>query len=305
MDLPAPLHHLINNPLFMSAAPVFVVLVTVEVVVDIARGRRLYALRDTGNTLFLVASAWIVELAPRGAALVMMDSLHQVSPFASYMAHQWWVWPLALLADDLVFYFWHRSSHEIRILWAGHVTHHSSLHFNLSTGIRAGVGERLTKPFFWLPLALLGFSVDVLVIVSGVSLLYQMLLHTQLVGRLPGWIEMLFNTPSHHRVHHASNPCYLDRNHGGVLIIWDRLFGTFSEEANSEPCRYGLTGNIGPVGPVRLVMHEYLAILASLRLAQGWRERLRCIFGPPSWSPETLRTEPADGRRHINQALPA
>jgi sterol desaturase/sphingolipid hydroxylase (fatty acid hydroxylase superfamily) len=156
---------------------------------------------------------------------------------------------LLFLLDDFIYYWFHRANHEVRFMWAGHVNHHSSRFMNFGTALRQGVGERVSKYFFWLPLPLLGFEPAMVITMMSVSLSYQFWIHTRAVGRLHPWIGFIFNTPSHHRVHHASNVRYLDCNHGGTLIIWDRLFGTFSKELDAEPVVYGLTHNIHTFNP--------------------------------------------------------
>jgi sterol desaturase/sphingolipid hydroxylase (fatty acid hydroxylase superfamily) len=187
-----------------------------------------------------------------------------------------WEWIALVILEDLCFYWFHRASHRIRILWASHVTHHSSQHFNLSVAFRQS-----WLPFlgvvFWLPLALIGFDPLMIMSVQVVSLFYQELLHTQLAPSF-GPLEWIFNTPRHHAVHHGSNPSYLDKNYGGVLIIWDRMFGTFARRR--EPIRFGLTHELGSHNPIVIAGHEWCAMLAEL-----WRRpisgKLAAVFAPP------------------------
>jgi sterol desaturase/sphingolipid hydroxylase (fatty acid hydroxylase superfamily) len=169
-------------------------------------------------------------------------------------------------------------------LWAGHVSHHSAIKMNFATALRQGVFERVHKYFFWLPLPLLGFDPMMIFTVMSINLFYQFWLHTELVGRLPAWFEAVFNTPSHHRVHHASNIRYLDCNHAGALIIWDKLFGTFSREVEGEPPVYGLTKNITSYNPIHVATHEYSAILSDVKRADKFRDRLSYILKAPGWS---------------------
>jgi len=186
--------------------------------------------------------------------------------------------------DDFSYYWFHRSNHEIRLLWAGHVNHHSSEYLNFGTALRQGVGERVHKMVFWLWLALLGFDAGMILTMIGLNLIYQFWVHTEVVRQLPAWVEGVFNTPSHHRVHHASNTRYLDCNHAGVLIIWDRLFGTFSPETDSEPPVYGLTSNVDTFNPVRVLFHEYVSLWHDVRRAPGWRNKVAYVFRAPGWS---------------------
>ena len=170
------------------------------------------------------------------------------------------------------------------MLWAGHVNHHSSQYLNFGTALRQGVGERVHKFLFWLWLPLLGFDPAMIITMISINLFYQFWVHTQAVRRLPGWVEFIFNTPSHHRVHHGSNVRYLDCNHGGVLIIWDRLFGTFSPELDSEPVVYGLTRNIDGDSVMTVLGHEYAAIWRDVRRAERWGDKLRYLLLAPGWS---------------------
>ena len=194
-------------------------------------------------------------------------------------------WAVLLLADDAAFYAYHRAHHEVRMLWASHVVHHSSQRYNLTTALRQPWIVVTALPF-WLPLALLGFTPLQILTQQSVSLLYQFFLHTERVGRLPKPIEWVFNTPSHHRVHHGSNQRYLDRNYGGILIIWDRLLGTFEPEG--ERVRYGLTTNITSYAPWRVASHEVLALAADVRAATGWRTRAAHLLRGPGWQPATM-----------------
>jgi len=213
-----------------------------------------------------------------------MLKLAPLSPWADVIGRQWWAWLLLFLLDDFCYYAFHRSNHEWRLFWAGHVNHHSSRHLNLATALRQGVGERIPKYLYWLPLPLLGFDVAMILTMISLNLFYQFWIHLPAVPKLWAPIEFLFNTPSHHRVHHASNPCYLDRNHGGVLIIWDRLFGTFAQELDREPPIYGLTSNLQRNTPWHALSHEYAALGHDVSRATLWRDKLRYLFGPPGWS---------------------
>ncbi len=199
---------------------------------------------------------------------------------------RWWSWPLLSLGEDFCYYWFHRAHHEVRLLWAAHVHHHSSRYFNLSTALRQPWLTPLTGPVFWLPLALLGFSPPMILSAQAISLLYQFWIHTEVVRRLPPPLEWLLNTPSHHRVHHGKNVAYLDRNHGGVLIVWDRLFGTFAAEDEREPVRYGLTHDIQTHHPLTIATHELVALGADVRRAGSLGNMLRYLFAPPGWSPD-------------------
>jgi sterol desaturase/sphingolipid hydroxylase (fatty acid hydroxylase superfamily) len=198
---------------------------------------------------------------------------------------------LAFILEDLRYYWWHRISHRSRWFWASHVIHHSSQHFNLSTNLR----QSWTSQFSGLillnvPLAYIGFHPTTIALAFAVNLLYQFWIHTEAIDRLPGWFEWFLNTPSHHRVHHANNPRYLDSNYAGVFMMWDRMFGTFVPEQRDLPPRYGLVKNLATFNPVRIALHEYIGIARDIvRGRLTLRQRLGYLFGPPGWSHDGSR----------------
>ena len=225
-----------------------------------------------------------VDLIPKFLGISLMFVAYSVSPLKGVIGNGWFWWVLLFFLDDLTYYCFHRGNHEIRLLWAGHVSHHSSQYYNLGTALRQGVGERILKYPFWVPLALLGYHPAMIVTMLSLSLIYQYWLHTEAFYKFPRWIEFIFNTPSHHRVHHGSNVRYLDRNHGATLIIWDRLFGTFSEEIPDEPVKYGLTKNIETHRVLKVAFGEYGSMWRDVRRAQRWSHKLNYIFKAPGWS---------------------
>lgn len=194
----------------------------------------------------------------------------------------WWSWVLAFFAVDFAYYWGHRFEHRVRFFWAHHGVHHSSPSFDLSTAIRVAWQDSLFTWIYLVPVVLVGFHPGQAVVVLELGLLYQTWIHTTRIDRMPSWFEFFFNTPSAHRVHHGSNAPYLDRNHGGVLMIWDRLFGTFAEE--TEEVRFGLTKPIDTINPLRVNFGEYLRIAQDLARARTWSERFLTVFGPPEWS---------------------
>lgn len=196
----------------------------------------------------------------------------------------WWYWVLVMLGLDLGYYWHHRFSHRSRIAWAGHQAHHSSEHMNFGTALRQKWNPWF-EFFFWLPLPLLGFAPWTLYVAFSLNLIYQFFVHTELVGRLPRPVELVFNTPSHHRVHHGSDPEYLDKNYGGILIVWDRVFGTFQQEVQRPT--YGLTTPVGTYHLLKLQYGDYAALWRDVRAAGCWRDRLGYVFGPPGWAPRS------------------
>ena len=274
----------IQDDLSLFAVPLFIVAILLELRWSRRHSQSLYRGADLRTSLSMGALALLVEIVPRLAALAIMVELHAISPLRDVVQRQWWAWLLLFFLEDMTFYWFHRMNHEVRLFWAGHVNHHSSRYFNFGTALRQGVGERLHKFLFWLWLPLLGFDPGMIITMIGLSLFYQFWIHTRTVGRLHPWVEAVFNTPSHHRVHHGSNVRYLDCNHGGVLIIWDKLFGTFSAERDDDPVVYGLTTNIDSDNIAWVAVHEYVAIWRDVERADSWRDRLRYVFLAPGWS---------------------
>lgn len=213
----------------------------------------------------------------KGAALVAFGFLYEYRVFTAGGGVLAWV--LLTFAYDFCFYWYHRMSHETRLLWAAHVVHHSSQRYTLATALRQSWTAPLFEMVFWAPLPLLGFRPEMVLLMSSFSLLYQYWIHTETIGRL-GPLEWIMNTPSHHRVHHASNPQYIDRNHAGVFIIWDKLFGTFEPEA--EPVRYGLTKNVETTNWIAIQFHEFAAVARELRAVRSVRDAWRVLtYMPP------------------------
>lgn len=194
----------------------------------------------------------------------------------------WWYWVVLMLGMDLAYYFQHRFVHRVRIGWAAHQAHHSSEYMNFGTALRQKWNPWF-EFFFWLPLPLLGFAPWTIYMAFSFSLIYQFFVHTELVGKLPRPVELVFNTPSHHRVHHGSDPEYLDRNYAGILIVWDRLFGTFTEERQRPT--YGLTKPVGTYNLIKLQYGDYATMVRQVREADRLRDKLGYLFGPPGWEP--------------------
>lgn len=195
-------------------------------------------------------------------------------------------WTVGMIGWDFAYYWNHRFEHEVRLLWACHVNHHSSQKYNLSTALRQP-WTPYSSALFYPPLALLGVSPWLILVVGGFNLIYQFWVHTEVITKLPRWFEWVFNTASHHRVHHGSNGRYLDKNYGGILIIWDRMFGSFEEER--ERVVYGLTKNIATYNPLRIAFHEYAAIARDVMKSRSPREVFGYVFGPPGWTPAPPR----------------
>ena len=284
MDWNLAIEKVSSDQLQVLAIPVFLLVIGLEYYWDKYKEMGLYKTKDLWASLGMLLITGIVELIPKILAFIAFYFLHEISPLRDIVGRQWWAWVVLFFLDDFAYYWFHRMNHEVRIFWAGHVSHHSSVYMNFGTALRQGAGERVHKYFFWIWIPLLGFDPLMMFVVLSINLIYQFWVHTELVDKLPAWIELLFNTPSHHRVHHASNPRYLDRNHAGVLIIWDKIFGTFSPEINSDPPVYGLTKNISSYNPLYVASHEYGSIWKDIKKAERWSDKLKYIFYAPGWS---------------------
>lgn len=265
------------------AIPFFLITIAIELYINWKEKLNLYEPKDALASIGMGLGSLVIDIGMKGLAYGTYTYLYEHYSLFQLGWH-WWVWVLILFADDFTFYWHHRLSHEIRILWAAHVNHHSSQTMNLATALRQSWGEQLYKFFWWLWMPLLGFHPLMMMMMMSFSLIYQYWVHTELIKKLPRWFEFIFNTPSHHRVHHASNVRYLDQNHAGILIIWDRLLGTFAEEDPKEKPIYGITKNIHTYNLFKIASHEYVDIWHDVQRAPGLLNKLKYIFMPPGWS---------------------
>jgi len=237
--------------------------------------------KETLINAFIFAGNILLDIL--GLGLLFLAGLFFVEPFAfldlkETSADSWWYWPALILLADLTYYWMHRTEHEIRLLWAVHVVHHSSEEYNLTTAYRLSWFEGLFEWIFLVPMILLGFGTVEVLLAFIIVVQYQTWIHTEKIKRL-GWLDHVFNTPSNHRVHHGSNPKYLDKNYGGILILWDRLFGTYERE--QEVVRFGITETLTTSNPLKILTHEFVSILSDLKERKGIGARLRAVFGPP------------------------
>ncbi|QEC46554.1 sterol desaturase family protein [Baekduia soli] len=240
-----------------------------------------YDLRDTRTSLLMGIGNVAINVVWKLVVVAAYAGLYALAPW-HLSADNPLVWVALFFADDLSYYWFHRVSHESRLFWASHVVHHSSRHYNLSTALRQ-TWVPMTYAPFWLWLPLVGFAPWMVLLAQAWSLIYQFWIHTERIVRLPPPLEAVLNTPSHHRVHHGSNEQYLDKNYGGILVIWDRLFGTFEPEG--ERVRYGLTTDIDTYNPVRVAFGEYAGLWRDVRRARSWRTRLALAWHGPGWRP--------------------
>lgn len=255
----------------------------VEMYFSYAHDKKLYRGRDTLSNVYLMASAFIVNVATKAGTFMLLEyvyrhhRLFQISNICLY-------WLVLILTQDFLYWVLHYTGHYVRFFWAMHVTHHSSQYFNLTTGFRSTVFEPLYRAFFYLPLALMGFNALDILFAYLITQIYGNLVHTQTIGKLHPAFEYIFVTPSHHRVHHASNLRYLDKNMGMVLIIWDRIFGTFQKEVDEEKIVYGLTKQPEDTGAVNIIFHEFKALIADVRKAPKLLDKIKYFIYPPGWS---------------------
>jgi len=276
-----------KNPL-TYAAPFFLLFVALEVAAlrwldhDQGLPPTGYERRDARTSISMGAiSVFFMTVFKVGSFFVFTAVFVYAAPW-ELPTDTWWYWVALILAQDLCYYWHHRFSHRVRIGWAGHQAHHSSEYMNFSTALRQKWNPWF-ELVFWMPLPLLGFEPWTLYVAWSVNLIYQFFIHTELVHKLWRPVELVFNTPSHHRVHHGSDPEYLDKNYGGILIVWDRVFGTFVEEKHRPT--YGLTKPVDTYHLLKLEYGFYGDIARDVRAARTWRERLGYVFGPPGWEP--------------------
>jgi len=278
----------------LFAIPVFAIMVLAEIVwAQKSKKVGCYEKRDAIVSLSLGIGSLISGAASAGLVAAMLLWLHQFSPMQ--IGWSWWAWPLCFILDDLAYYVFHRSAHRIRWFWASHVNHHSSEHYNLTTALRQSWTSFLALSFiFRWPLALAGFEPGMILVCGAFNLIYQFWIHTEAVHRMPQWFEAIMNTPSHHRVHHAVNPRYLDRNYAGTFIVWDKLFGTFQSEMPDEAVRYGIVHPLGSFNLLVVVFHEWIAIIGDVWRAP-WSHKLSYLWRLPGWS--------HDGSRDTSDAI--
>lgn len=281
------IHFLSNDQLLVYAFPFFILLIIIEYYVGVRSHKEIYEKHDFLTSIGLGILSILAELIPKILFFSIFLQIYQWDLFglnAIMTRNHWYAWIILLIIDDFSYYWFHRLNHEVRILWAGHVPHHSSQKYNFGTALRQGVGERFHKFFFYLWIPFLGFDPLMIFMMMAINLIYQYWVHTEIIEKMPEWFEAIFNTPSHHRVHHSSQYQYLDRNHGGIFIIWDKIFNTFSAEQSNLKIIYGLTHNIENLTLWRATSHEYSAIYHDIIRANNIQDKLKYIFFAPGWS---------------------
>lgn len=276
--------------LIALAVPFFLLAIAVEWLWGRWCGRDTYRLTDAVSSLTLGGLSQARRFVALGIGGSVYGWLAAVTPFAQWNAEGWAAWVLAFVLYDLCYYCSHRAGHEITLFWAAHVVHHQSEDYNLSTALRQTSSGFLFGWIFYTPLFFIGVPVEMMVTVGALNLIYQFWVHTEHVGEL-AWFEYIFVSPSNHRVHHARNACYLDRNYGGVFIVWDRLFGSYQRELPSHPCVYGITKPIKSWSPMEAWIHVYRDMLTDMVRTRSWTQRLWVPFSHPAWRPADLRSD--------------
>jgi sterol desaturase/sphingolipid hydroxylase (fatty acid hydroxylase superfamily) len=279
-----------SNPILL-AIPVFFLLIGLEVWVDRRRGGGTYRLADALCSLSIGSLSQITGFYTKAFSVLLYSLAYDHLAVAELQAGDWRVWAGAMLFYDFCYYWNHRCGHELAILWAAHVVHHSSEEYNLTTALRQTSTGFLLSWIFYLPMAVAGIPTPVFVIVGLLNLLYQYWIHTRHIGSL-GWFDLVFASPSNHRVHHGQNDYCIDRNYGGILMLWDHLFGSFAAERDGEPLVYGIRGPLASHDPMWANLHLYRDLARQLRGAKNWRMRFGVLLGPPGgrdpkpvWSP--------------------
>lgn len=277
--------------LILISTPIYVVVIGLEILLSNIRKQASYTLKDTVQNVYLMLANAAIDVVFRGIYIGVILTFFYDHRFGQ-MDSAWLYWGVLFVAEDFMYYWLHRADHHIRLFWATHVTHHSSEKFNFTVGFRSSVMEPLYRFVYFIPIALCGFKPLDIAFVYAATQIWGILVHTEKVNKL-GWLEYILVTPSHHRVHHASNPKYLDKNMGMFLIIWDKMFGTFQAELpteNYQPLKYGLTTNLDDHTPTHVIFHEWKNIWTDFRRKDiSLQQKMGYLFGPPGWSHDGSR----------------
>lgn len=284
--------------LVIISTPVYATVIGAEIFFSNFHKHGTYSKKGTIENVYLMLLNMGLDILMRGVCLLILDYFFR---FHFVEIHnRFWYWIVLLITQDFMFYLLHYIDHYVRFFWAVHVTHHSSEEFNLTVGFRSSVFQPLYRFIYFIPLALIGFDGKDIMFMYSATQIYGILIHTKYINRL-GFLEWFMSTPSHHRVHHASNALYLDKNMGMVFIIWDRLFGTFEAENEKEKVRYGLTENIHSNHPAKVVFHEWQNILKDVRRTSSLKEKWMYVFGPPGWSHDASKKTSRQMRADFRQ----
>ena len=269
---------------FLISIPLYTILIGTEILLSNWTARKIYSFKSTLQNIYLTLINASLDVALRWlfyVSVLMWSYHHQFFKIENIYLY----WFALFILEDFAFYIEHRVDHYCRIFWAVHVTHHSSEEFNLTTGFRSSVFQPVYRFIYFVPVALMGFHPLDIVFMYSITQTYGILVHTQYINKMPRWFERIFVSPAHHRVHHASNIVYLDKNMGMCLIIWDKLFGTFQEELDNHPVKYGLTTPVeNDKNPLQIIFHEWKSIRKDFNRKTPLAVKLKYLFMPPGWS---------------------
>lgn len=265
------------------STPIIVLFIVLEMIYSYYAKKELYSTIETVTNFYLTALNIGLNLIVKALyVLFIYEYFYEHRLFQ--IEHVFLYWFALVILEDFLYFLLHWMDHVVRIFWAVHVTHHSSKEFNITTGFRSSVFQPIYRFVFFIPLAVIGFTPIDIMLVYSITQIWGIFVHTKTIGKLPKWVGAIFVTPSHHRVHHGSNLIYLDKNMGMMLIIWDRLFGTFQEEVDEEVVDYGLVCDPEDRGPINIVFHELSQMAKDVTKDISWKDRFRYIFNPPGWS---------------------
>jgi sterol desaturase/sphingolipid hydroxylase (fatty acid hydroxylase superfamily) len=276
--------------LILISTPIYIVIIGLEILLTHLQHKKSYTLKNTLTNVYLMLLNGGLDVGIRFVSVAVLQFFF-IHSFVNWQ-QGFWYWLTLLIAEDFIYYWLHRFDHEVRFFWATHITHHSSQIMNFTVGFRSSVFQPLYRFIYFIPLAVLGFSPLDIALVYSATQIWGIFVHTELIHKM-GWVEHIFVTPSHHRVHHGSNAKYLDKNLGMFLIIWDKIFGTFQPELSKEeyePISYGLTKNLEHPNPINIVFSEWAEIKKDVvRTDISFKQRLLYLFGPPGYSHDGSR----------------
>lgn len=290
----------VEKLIIFISTPIYVILILGEIILSNWHNRKLYTFGDTLQNLYLMLANMGIDVLMRGITLIVLMFFFDYR-FVSWDTASWYYWALLFIAEDFIFYWIHRIDHVVRFFWAVHVTHHSSDKYNLTTGFRSSVFQPVYRFIWFIPLVFLGFEPFDIFIMYSITQTYGILVHTKAVGKL-GFLEHFLVTPSHHRVHHASNVEYLDKNMGMILILWDKLFGTFQAEIDGLPIEFGLYEKKISNNPANVIFHEWVSIYKDVRKVKGFKNKWLYVTKPPGWSHDGSTMTSKELREHLKQA---
>ena len=268
------------NEVYAIGAPIIIAVILAEALISNIKNKGLYKQGDTLCTIGLLTGNILMSFSVKGTILAFHFFLYnfRVIDLASLIP-LWVMWVLTFIFIDLIFYIYHRLSHRVRFLWAVHMSHHSSEEMNFAVSFRQAWFGPISKVPFFMLMPILGFDPTIIAVAGVISTLWGIVGHTQIINKL-GPLEYVFNTPSHHRVHHGANPEYIDKNYGNLLIIWDKMFGTFEPER--KPVAFGLVNNVNTYNPLKITFMGWIAMLKDMKNSDSYRDSLRILFGPPN-----------------------